>query len=74
MTSKDEYRIKRVKHALIDKGLSFRKWCEENDVPHSVARDLVYGRLTGNKSVKMRAVKAILEREFGQDLFEENAA
>lgn len=42
MTHKDEQRIKKVKHCLIDKGLSFRKWCAENNVPHSVARDLVY--------------------------------
>lgn len=46
-----EERIKAVKHHLIDKGISFREWCRQADVAYSVARDLVYGRLSSNKSV-----------------------
>lgn len=65
-----EDRIKAIKHQLIDKGLSFRKWCEEAGVSRSVARDIVYGRLDGSKSEKTREVKAILAREFGVELFE----
>ena len=71
MTERNEKRIKRVKHDLIDKGLTFRGWCQKAGVSHSVARDLVYGRLTGNKSLKMQHVRKLLEKEFGEDLFEE---
>ena len=62
-------RKKHIKHVLIDKGLSFRSWCKLMSVPHSVARDLVYGRLTGNKSEKSRTIKEILIVEFGKDIF-----
>lgn len=65
-----EERIKAVKHHLIDKGISFREWCRQADVAYSVARDLVYGRLSGNKSEKMRAVKARLMEEFGSEIFD----
>jgi hypothetical protein len=65
-----EQRKKLVKHALIDKGLSFRAWCAINGVSHSVARDLVYGRLTGNKSLRSRQVRDVLAKEFGEDLFD----
>jgi hypothetical protein len=68
-TEKDEQRIKRVKHHLIDIGKSFRGWCMEKNISHSVARDLVYGRLTGNKSDKIRYVRDVLVEEFGEDLF-----
>jgi hypothetical protein len=65
-----EQRKRHVKHVLIDKGLSFRAWCVQMGVPHSVARDLVYGRLTGNKSDRSRHVRDILAKEFGEELFE----
>jgi hypothetical protein len=65
-----EQRKRHVKHLLIDKGLSFRAWCTQMGVSHSVARDLVYGRLTGNKSVRSRHVRDILAKEFGEELFE----
>jgi hypothetical protein len=63
-------RNRHIKHLLIDKGLSFRSWCTLMNVPYSVARDLVYGRLTGNKSERSRAVREVLEREFGENIFE----
>jgi len=66
-----EERQKHIKHMLIDMGMSFRAWCKELNVPHSVARDLVYGRLTGNKSENSRMVKEILKKEFGDNIFEE---
>jgi len=59
-----------IKHALIDKGLSFRSWCAQASVPYSVARDLVYGRLTGNKSEKSRLVREVIAKEFGENLFD----
>jgi len=65
-----EERKKIVKHHLIDKDMSFRTWCKENNVPYSVARDLVYGRLTGNKSEKSRIVKEIIMKEFGDTIFD----
>jgi hypothetical protein len=65
-----EERNKIIKHALIDKGLSFRSWCAQMNIPYSVARDLVYGRLTGNKSEKSRAVRDVITKEFGDNLFE----
>ena len=65
-----EERNKIIKHALIDKGLSFRSWCALMNVPYSVARDLVYGRLTGNKSERSRQVKDVLIQEFGKEIFE----
>jgi hypothetical protein len=65
-----EDRKKHVKHILIDKNISFRAWCTLMGVSHSVARDLVYGRLTGNKSVRIRQVRDILCKEFGDDIFE----
>lgn len=65
-----EQRKKCVKHALIDKGISFRAWCTQMNVPHSVARDLIYGRLTGNKSERSRHVKDVLAQEFGSELFD----
>jgi hypothetical protein len=39
------------------------------NVPYSVARDLVYGRLTGNKSERSRQIKEVLMQEFGNDIF-----
>ncbi len=65
-----EQRKKHVKHVLIDRDLSFRAWCTQNGVPHSVARDLVYGRLTGNKSDRSRHVRDVLVKEFGDDIFD----
>lgn len=67
----DEERKKAVKHKLVDLGISFREWCRQNDVPHSVARDLVYGRLTGSKSEKSRMVRDKLAETFGAEIFEE---
>jgi hypothetical protein len=66
-----EARLKHVKHQLIEMGLSFRAWCQNAGVSHSVARDLVYGRLTGTKSEKSRYVKQLLENDFGSDIFQE---
>ena len=40
------------------------------NVPYSVARDLVYGRLTGNKSERSRQVKEVIIQEFGKEIFE----
>jgi hypothetical protein len=65
-----EERNKIIKHALIDKGLSFRSWCALMNVPYSVARDLVYGRLTGTKSDRSRQVKEVIIQEFGKEIFE----
>jgi len=65
-----EERNKIIKHALIDRGLSFRSWCALANVPYSVARDLVYGRLTGNKSERSRAVREVIAKEFGEHLFD----
>jgi hypothetical protein len=67
MTPED--RNKHIKHVLIDKGMSFRSWCKLMNVPYSVARDLVYGRLTGNKSERSRLIKEIIMQEFGSDIF-----
>ena len=64
-------RLKHVKHQLIEMNLSFRAWCKNAGVSHSVARDLVYGRLTGTKSEKSRYVKQLLINDFGSDIFEE---
>lgn len=68
----NQERIKRVKHHLIDKGISFREWCRQAQVPHSVARDLVYGRLSGKKSPKMLEIKQVLIAEFGEELFSDD--
>lgn len=68
MTS-DE-RKKHIKHALIDKGISFRAWCILMGVSHSVARDLVYGRLTGSKSERTRIVRDALVKDFGCCIFD----
>jgi len=65
-----EDRKKFIKHALIDKGMSFRSWCKFANVPYSLARDLVYGRLTGNKSDHSRQVRDLLSKEFGKNIFE----
>jgi len=66
-----EDRNKLIKHHLIDKGISFRAWCKEQNIPYSVARDLVYGRLTGNKSEKSRNIREIIKKEFGENIFGE---
>lgn len=68
MTSEERNKI--IKHALIDRGLSFRSWCALANVPYSVARDLVYGRLTGTKSKRSRAVRDKIAKDFGEHLFE----
>jgi hypothetical protein len=68
MTPEDRNKI--IKHALIDKGLSFRSWCALMNIPYSVARDLVSGRLTGNKSDKSLAVREVIAKEFGSQLFD----
>jgi hypothetical protein len=65
-----EERIKAVKHHLIDKGLSFREWCAQADIPRSVARDLVYGRLDGSKSETSLRIKEVIKKEFGSELFD----
>jgi hypothetical protein len=69
-TMNPEERNKIIKHALIDKGLSFRSWCAQMNIPYSVARDLVYGRLTGNKSERSKSVRDVIAKEFGENLFE----
>jgi hypothetical protein len=68
MTPEDRNKI--IKHALIDKGLSFRSWCALMNIPYSVARDLVNGRLTGNKSEHSKSVRDMISKEFGAKLFE----
>ena len=65
-----EDRKKKIKHALVDRNLSFRAWCALVGVSHSVARDFVTGRLTGEKSDKHLHVKGVLKSEFGEDLFD----
>jgi hypothetical protein len=67
----DENRLKHIKHHLIEMGISFRGWCQSAGVSHSVARDLVYGRLTGSKSEKSRYVKQLLMNQFGSDIFDD---
>lgn len=64
-----EERKKRVKHHLIDLGISFREWCRREEVSHSVARDLIYGRLDGSRAEKTLQVKGIIEKEFGKNIF-----
>lgn len=65
-----ETRKKLVKHHLIDKGMSFREWCRRKEVSHSVARDIVYGRLDGSKSENTLHVKNLIIKEFGPDMFD----
>ena len=65
----EETRKKVVKHRLVDLGISFREWCRRAEVPHSVARDLIYGRLDGSKALRTLHVKRLLEKEFGDDIF-----
>lgn len=64
-----EERNKAVKHHLIELGISFREWCRRAEVPYSVARDLIYGRLDGSKAGKASQVKEIIEKEFGIEIF-----
>ncbi len=64
-----EERKKRVKHHLIDLGISFREWCRREEISHSVARDIVYGRLDGSRSERSRAIKDKIIAEFGAELF-----
>jgi len=63
-------RKKIVKHKLIDMGISFREWCRQADVSHSVAKDIVDGRLTGSRGEASHAVLIKLSRDFGADIFE----
>jgi hypothetical protein len=65
-----EERKKRVKHHLVDLGISFREWCRREGLSHSVARDVVNGRLDGSRSGKTQIVKQKIEKEFGKDLFD----
>jgi hypothetical protein len=62
-------RKKIIKHHLVELGISFREWCRREDVPHSVARDIVIGRLDGSRSEKSRRVKEKIAEEFGQNIF-----
>lgn len=62
-------RKKIIKHHLVELGISFREWCRREDVPHSVARDIVIGRLDGSRSEKSRSVKEKIAEEFGQNIF-----
>jgi predicted XRE-type DNA-binding protein len=69
MTPED--RVKKIKHHLIDKGLSFREWCKLVGVSRSVARDLMYGRLSGSRSVNLQQIMQVMISEFGTDIFED---
>jgi len=62
-------RKKIVKHHLIDVGISFREWCRQAEVSHSVARDIIYGRLDGSKSENTLRIKNLLIKEFGPEIF-----
>jgi len=62
-------RKKVIKHYLIDLDISFREWCRRNEVSHSVARDIVIGRLDGSRSEKTRKVKQKIVEEFGENIF-----
>jgi hypothetical protein len=64
-----EERKKIIKHHLIDLGISFREWCRREEVSHSVARDIVIGRLDGSRSDKARLVKEKIAKEFGAEIF-----
>jgi hypothetical protein len=64
-----EERKKIIKHRLIDLGISFREWCRREEVSHSVARDIVIGRLDGSRSDKARLVKEKIANEFGAEIF-----
>ena len=63
-------RKKHVKHQLIDLEISFREWCRLNEVSHSVARDIVTGRLDGSKSEKNIHIKTLLKKQFGKNIFD----
>ncbi len=64
-----EERRKAVKHKLIDLGMSFRKWCEQAEVNHSVARDLLTGRMDASRSRNIKAVKDKMIETFGEEIF-----
>lgn len=65
-----EDRKKHVKHHLIELGISFREWCRRNEVSHSVARDIIYGRLDGSKSENTLRIKSLVMKEFGKNIFD----
>ncbi len=64
-----EERKKRVKHRLVDLGISFREWCRQEGISHSVARDIVNGRLDGSRSEQTRQIKMKIQEIFGGDIF-----
>lgn len=63
-------RKKIVKHKLIDMGISFREWCRRADVSHSIAKDIVDGRLNGSRGEASHAVLLKLSQDFGAEIFE----
>ena len=65
-----EERKKIVKHHLVDLGISFREWCRRAEVSHSVARDIIYGRLDGSRSENSRIIKEKIAAEFGKNIFD----
>ncbi|WP_282755537.1 hypothetical protein [Desulfuromonas thiophila] len=64
-----EERKKNVKHHLIDLGISFREWCRQKEISHSVARDIINGRLDGSRSEQTLQIKIKIQEEFGKDIF-----
>jgi hypothetical protein len=64
-----EERKKIVKHRLIDMGISFREWCRRSDVSHSIAKDIIDGRLNGSRGEASRSVMLKILEDFGSDIF-----
>lgn len=45
----------KVRAAFVARGTSFKRWCIDNDIKPSNARDALIGRWNGKKGQEMRA-------------------
>jgi len=60
-----------IKKKLLELGfLSFKDYCRSRGLNYITARDVISGRLTGERSEYIRKMKQQLIKDFGEEIFE----
>lgn len=59
-----------VKKKLLELGfLNLKEYCKSRGVDYSITRDIISGRLTGEKSEKIRKIKEQIRKDLGEEIF-----
>lgn len=59
-----------IKRKLLELGYpTLKGYCRSRNFDYSLVRDIISGRLTGEKSEKIRKMKNQLIKDFGKEIF-----